>query len=529
MIDDVLVGARFLARLPGFLRSPLPVAEAEATLARRLENRSRDFRALVRHAVYGHAGSPYRALLSLAGCEMGDVERLVEKEGVEDALRVLYRHGVYLTVDELKGKRPAVRGGTAIATGPEHLRNPARTGHVVAQTSGSRGARTPVALDLDFLGELAVDRALAMAARGARSWRLAYWDVPGGGLGAILVHAKAGTPPVRWFSPVPPDLPGLHARYRWSSRVARWGSLLAGRALPVPHHVPVDAPLPIARWMAEILEQGQTPFLTTYSSPAVRLCQAAHRAGIRLDGAQLALYGEPITEPRLAAIRRVGAEATPVYVTIESGRVGEGCLAPVAPDDIHLFHDFHAVIQPGVDGARPGLPAEALLLTSLRATAPVILLNASMGDQAFMASRRCDCPLERVGWTTHLHTIRSYEKLTAAGMTFLDADVIRVLDEVLPAHFGGAPTDYQLLEDPADDGHPRLRLLVHPALGALDPDTVTGAFMDALGAGSGTERIMGTVWRNADLLRVERRPPLTTASGKILHLHLLSSEAEGDA
>ena len=86
------------------------------------------------------------------------------------------------------------------------------------------------------------------------------------------------------------------------------------------------------------------------------------------------------------------------------------------------------------------LPAEALLLTSLRSTAPVILLNASMGDQGFMVARRCDCPLERVGWTTHLHTIRSYEKLTAGGMTFLDTDVVRVLEQTLPATFGGAPT-----------------------------------------------------------------------------------------
>jgi len=28
------------------------------------------------------------------------------------------------------------------------------------------------------------------------------------------------------------------------------------------------------------------------------------------------------------------------------------------------------------------------------------------------------------------------------------------------------------------------------------------------------------VWRDADLLSVERRPPLLTAAGKILHLHV---------
>ena len=73
-----------------------------------------------------------------------------------------------------------------------------------------------------------------------------------------------------------------------------------------------------------------------------------------------------------------------------------------------------------------------------------------------------------MGWTTHLREIRSHEKLTAGGMTFLDTDLIRVLEEVLPARFGGAPTDYQLVEEEAAEGQPRVRLLVHPRIGAVD-------------------------------------------------------------
>jgi hypothetical protein len=93
-----------------------------------------------------------------------------------------------------------------------------------------------------------------------------------------------------------------------------------------------------------------------------------------------------------------------------------------------------------------------------------------MGDQAIVVQRACGCPLEQLGWVTHLHTIRSYEKLTGGGMTFLDTDVIRVLEEELPARFGGTPTDYQLLEEEADDGQPRLQLLVHPRVGPLNPN-----------------------------------------------------------
>jgi hypothetical protein len=146
-----------------------------------------------------------------------------------------------------------------------------------------------------------------------------------------------------------------------------------------------------------------------------------------------------------------------------------------------------------------------------------------MGDVARMDRRRCGCALERLGWTLHLHGIRSIEKLTAGGMTFLETDVIRVLEEVLPARFGGGPTDYQLVEEEDDDGKPGLRLLVHPALGPLADQTVAETFLSAIGAGRGAERIMGLAWRDARVIRVDREPPRTTASGKILHLHAVAS------
>jgi hypothetical protein len=273
--------------------------------------------------------------------------------------------------------------------------------------------------------------------------------------------------------------------------------------------------------MAEVLRSGHTPDLHTFVSSAVRLCQAALGAGVDLQGARFTIGGEPVTEARLDAVRRVGAEALPQYASAESGGpIGYGCLAPEAPDDVHLFDDLHALIQPNRDGEIAALPASALFISSLRPTAPFILLNVSMGDQAVMTRRACGCPLERLGWATHLHTIRSYEKLTSGGMTFLDTDVIRVLEEVLPARFGGAPTDYQVVEDEAEDGRPRLRLLVHPSVGLLEPQAVAETFLTAIGAGSGVQRVSGLLWRDAGFLRVERLAPRTTASGKILHLHL---------
>jgi hypothetical protein len=510
--DELWGAARFLGSLPGFLRRPVGSAEARATIGRRMERRGPDFLALVRRAVYGHAASPYRRLLHEAGCEYPDLERLVTREGVEGALRVLHRQGVYLTVDEFKGRRPAVRGSMVLPVDPRSLRNPASAAHLPVRSGGSRSAGTPFPIDLGFVRDCAVDTRVAFDAMGGAGSHKAIWEVPGAGaVFRILKYAGCGHVPARWFSQVDSADPTLHPRYRWSARAMGWGGILAGTRLPRPDHVPADDPLPIARWMVEVLRAGGVPHLRTFPSSAVNVCQAAHRAGLDLSGALLMVAGEPVTAARIRTMRAVGTRVWPRFGSMETGPLGFGCLAPTEPDDVHLVDDQHAVVQVEDD--------PTLWLTSLRPRAPLVLLNASLGDRATISGRRCGCPLEEVGWDTHLHTIRSHEKLTAAGMTFLDTDILRVLEDVLPARFGGAPTEYQLLEEEAPDGQPRLALLVHPAVGPLDVDTVRAAFLEAIGAGSGAERVMALLWRDAGLLRVERRPPLATLSGKILHLH----------
>jgi hypothetical protein len=523
-LKDVAAGGRFLWSLPGFLRHPISVEEARATLQRRLERRTVDFLGLVRRTIYACPWSPYRQLLELAGCEYGDLEAAVEREGLEGALRILVREGVYLSSDEYKGKRPVVRGSTTLTVGPAALSNPGSTPHVAAQTSGSRGAQTSVLTDLAFIRDCAINMRLDMDAKGGGEWLTAIWQTPGAGVLRVLKYSACSAPPARWFSPVEPAAPGLHPSYRWRVRVLRWGGLLARVPLPRPEYVPIDDPLPIVRWMAEELRDGRTPYLRTFASSVVRVCLAALDAGMDFRGARFMMTGEPVTAARLAVVRRVGAEAWPRYGGMESGPVGYGCVEPEAADDVHLLHDMHAVVQPGRDGAGAGLPPLALLISSLLPTAPLILLNVSLGDQAQLGERFCGCPLERLGWATHLHTIRSFEKLTAGGANFQDMGVVQVLEEALPVRFGGGPTDYQLLEEEGDDGQARLRLLVHPRVGSLHDAAVADAFLEAIGQGSDSERVMAVQWRQAGLLRVERRPPLTTASGKVLHLHQLRRE-----
>jgi hypothetical protein len=519
-LEDLVVGAQLVAGLPRLLRRPLSVPRARAILARRLERREGDFLDIARRAIYRQPASPYRRLLRLAGCEYGDLERLVRQEGVEGALLSLYRHGVYLSLDEFKASRPVIRGSATIRVNPARVRNPLAAVHGAVQTGGSRGQGTPVPIDLGFIRDRAVNALLAFDAWGDDGWRQAVWATPGGvAIVRALEYAAFGSPPERWFTQIDAAASGLHPRYRWSARLLRWGSVLVGIPLPRPELVPLDDPLPIARWIAEVIRAGATPHLHTFASSAVLLCQAALAAGIDLRGARMTVASEPITAARLAVIRQTNAQALPYFAGIECGPIGYGCLEPEAPGEVHLLDDFQAVIQPGLAGAASDLPPLALLLSSLRATAPFVLLNVSFGDRAVVGRRACGCPLERLGWRTQLREIRSFEKLTAGGMTFLDTDIIRVLEEDLPGRFGGGPTDYQLVEEESDDGRPTLRLLIHPAVGSLDEAAVVDSFLASIGSGSGVNRVMELQWREAGLLRIERRPPLRTAAGKILHLH----------
>jgi hypothetical protein len=520
-LDEVLMGLRFLRQLPGFLRHPVTLDEARATLRKRLARREADFLSLVGPAVYGSPSSPYLAMLRLAGCEYGDLEQLVTRDGVDGALQTLLRRGVYLTVDEFKGRRAVVRGGSTILVRPDLLRN-RRTGqHMRAWTSGSRGNSSPVAIALPFVRDHAVNLALLLEAQGGRARRYAVWGVPGGtGILFQLFYAAAtGRPPDAWFSPVDPEDSALHPRYRWSGRLLRWIARIAGASMPRPVYVPLDDPRDLARWAESVISEEGTPHIWTSSSAAVRLALTARDQGIGLRGTQFLTGMEPTTAARLDAIHAVGASAVPTFGSIDTGGpMGVGCLRPDGPDDIHVFHDLHAMIR--TERAEGPFPSGTLLISTLRPTSPVVLLNVCLGDQGVTVSRPCGCPLERLGWTTHVHTIRSFEKLTAAGMNFLDTDVVRVLEEVLPSKFGGGPTDYQLVETTAQEPLPTLKLLVHPRLGELDTAAVASTFIGAIGAGSGATRLMSAVWKEANVLLVERRPPIATASGKILHLHV---------
>jgi hypothetical protein len=522
-LAEAIDALRFFGALPRLLRRPIEPASVRRELAARRAGRAAGFLALARAAIYGAPSSPYARLLALAGCAYGDLSRLVEREGLEGALGELLRRGVYLTGDELKGRTPVVRGSVSFSAGPDALRNPASGRHLWTTSSGSRGLGTMVALDLRSVHDQALNSYLELEARGALRWRHAAWRVPGGAqLTQNIRFALCGASIERSFTPIDPG-EGLHPRYRWSDRALRWALASAGARLPPTEHVPLDDPEPILRWMAEVLAAGGVPHLLCYSSAGALLCRAAVAAGIDVAGAELTVGGEPVTEARLAAVAGAGVRAFARYGCTEAGGVlAVGCLAPRSAGELHFFDELRAVIQAGTDGAAAGLPPRTLLVTSLRATTPLVLLNASLGDEADLGARDCGCPFERLGWSRHIERLRSFEKLTLAGMSLADADLIRLLEEVLPERFGGGANDWQLVEDEAPDGAPRLALVASARIGALDEAAVREQVLAWIGRGRGIERITALLYRDGGYLGIVRREPFTT-SGKVAHLHTAHS------
>jgi hypothetical protein len=268
----------------------------------------------------------------------------------------------------------------------------------------------------------------------------------------------------------------------------------------------------VLHWIETVRASGGTPYLATYPSSALALCNAASAAATSLEGLQLSLRGEPIVKSCLDALESAGVQASPLYGTTECGTISQGCLRPVLADEGHLLTDLHAVIQ--AEGS--GTPEGALFVTSLRPTARLLLLNASMGDSGTLDQRRCGCPLEDLGWLTHLSGVRSFQKLSVAGMTFFDVEVARIVEEELPLRLGGNAADYQLVEAAGPDGRSLLRLIVHPRIGEIDSHLITTTFLQALARGSDANRMMVSVLRDAPVVEVVRDQPRATPSGKVL-------------
>ena len=511
----VAMAARLARDVPPFLREPLTVEAARAHIRDGIVQREARFLDLVERTVYGYPRSPYRQLLAYAGCELGDLRALVAREGLEGALRHLAEAGVYVTYDEFKGRGPVVRGSTRFHWTDRDFDSPLiDTPHYVDYTGGTSGRPIPVPRTLAVLNEVAAMLAVVFAAYGIERPRHILWR--GGSPSYPLIHLRLGTGTARWFYPVRPFPLLARAGLLYIGGLAR----LAGHRMPQPQYGDLMQAERVAHWLVRQVRRESTLVLMCTNTSAVRVSTAAVALGLSLEGVTFYVGGEPLTARRRRAIEASGAGLVLDYSTNELPSASSSCPHGLAPDDVHLMTNLYAVVEHPRPLFADGPTVDALLFTTLSPTAGKIAINVEPGDAARIEVRDCGCQLGALGLRTHLSEIRSFEKLSSEGTSFARSNLSEILDDVLPARFGGQPIDYQLGEVEGDDGATRLILRIDPRVGPVDAEAVRAVLLAELRSGGIFSAFHARMLERADAIVVERVAPLATRGGKVLPFHL---------
>ena len=506
--------------LRSFLDHPISVDAAKQRIERQLKGREARFLEMIDRAIFGYPRSPYLALFRNAGCERGDVETLVRKEGLEGALEVLLGAGVYVTFEEFKGFSPIVRGSRTFRVRDTDFDNPLITRHFGSSSGGTRGRPTRVVIDLEHLAESSPHWAVWFSDHQLLETPLVFYTPTHAGIcNSLLRCAGFGKRVDKWFA--------IARMATWRDRiVAGTVHALVRRALELepPEFVPIDQSWKVGEHLAQLVAQGVSPCVNTYPSAAVRICQAMQDRGASIRRCTFLLRGEALTPARRASIEAVGANAVQTYGFAEGGTVGSQCRCPESADDVHLYEDAFAAIQRPREST-DGVSVGSLLLTGLRRACPKVMLNTEIGDHAEIVSRSCECTFGKLGYRRHLESIRGFDKVTSEGMTFFGPDVARLVEEILPRRFGGSMADYQLVEEEDENGLCRYAVLVSPDLGAIDEAALVSLFLGELGKVRRFYRFKADLWARAGTLDVRRQPPVATSRGKVLPVRTLRTES----
>jgi hypothetical protein len=516
--------SRYAGGIRGFLKQPLSSTDCRRIVENQKARRQEAFLAMLERGVYGHERSPYRRLLEHAGVRFEDAAALVRQLGLEGALNRWYDQGVYVTIDEFKGRKPIVRDGLTIATRPGDFDNPLLIQHYETRTGGSRGPRTRLVVDLDLLAYEAAQTQIFLSAFAIEDRPVGIWRevLPGAvGIKTFLRHTKIGGRVLVWFTPRKPVARLEDVKYQMFTLATALISRLAGKAMPMPVHVPPADAGRIAAWLAAQKHRGRPAILDTNTSAAVRTCLAAKDLGLDISGSFFRVSAEPYTLAKDAIVRERGCRTASHYSCAEVGYMGMACAHPDSVDEVHLMTDKVALLQRQKRVGGGDISVGALAFTTVLPSCPKLMLNVELGDYATVTTRRCGCLLDELGFDTHLHDVRSWEKLNSAGVTFLGTELMALVEDVLPGRFGGTAMDYQFVEE-EEAGLPRVSLLIHPRLDGIDERAVLDSVLTELRACPGGG-LMADTWRESGTLRVLRHEPYTTGAFKLLPLHILGT------
>jgi hypothetical protein len=286
--------ARFAWGVRRFCRDVEAVPHALETVRARVRDRERRLLATLERTVFGRPRSPYASLLRAAGCEPGDVERLVLAEGVDGALQTLRHAGVYVSFEEFKGLVPAVRGSQRFEFRPEDFDNPLVTPHLSLTSGGSRARPTRILVDLDYLAELTPSWAAFYESHGWMDretiFVTAFYPTI---VNRYLRCARIGKPYDRWFVTARGGSPVYALATRWIHWTARRAA-----GSPAPSTVALDRLEPVVAVLAEGAARAKPACVHTSPTTAARLAVLAIRLGRSLAGVAFCFAGEPYTDAR---------------------------------------------------------------------------------------------------------------------------------------------------------------------------------------------------------------------------------------
>jgi hypothetical protein len=513
--------ARFAYGVQGFTHETISPQLAEQVIAQGVQHRQERFLAKLKLAIYPIQKSPYRQLLNAAGCDFGDVQSLVARQGLEGALRKLADVGVYLSYEEFKCRRPTVRGSRSFHFREDDFNDPRLTPDLHVSSGGTRGRPTKVANSIPLIAQMAPHWAVFFSENGCLDQPLVFWEWSTiGTANAQLACAKFGQRYAHWFvsetmkSPLTRLYSGcVHALSRFAA------------GFPRPEKAHFTEPGPVLKRLRAMLSGGKRPCVYTPPSAAVKLSLAAQDHGDTLSGVTFMVTSEPLTAARLRTIKASGARAVTLYGATEATWIGGQCRHPRYPDEVHVLLDRYAVIPAREDNSEGGdTVAQSLLLTSLERISRKVLLNTDIGDRAFLETRRCDCLYDRLGCHLCLHTIRSSDKITTFGVNFAVSDVFHVLEETFPRRFGGEAGDYQLVETANSEGLKRYTILVSPSVPNIDDTSLSDVFLSELGKLRSFYGFMASAWAREKMVDVRRAAPIATSRGKVLPFHRLPTD-----
>jgi hypothetical protein len=130
-----------------------------------------------------------------------------------------------------------------------------------------------------------------------------------------------------------------------------------------------------------------------------------------------------------------------------------------------------------------------------------------------------DARLRLMGWPNLCAMCAALANKPVKGLPLVGSLMLHILEAVLPAHFGGNPLDYQLLEEEDQQGFNRLSRLVSPKIQIKDEIHPFETVLQALKRSSTAAHLGGELWKRAETLVIVRREPIWTKGTKFITLH----------